>query len=81
MRNTHLVITCDFGLARFDPFRSTSEMLRFKPGIAEDLWVQGHPYKLIGGHSFPKLVEKAAVVDLQSWILEFPCASAGERSN
>ena len=66
VRDTHLMIARDFGLARSYPFGGADKVLCPEARVAKDLWVAGHVYEVIGGHGFPESVEEGAVVNLRT---------------
>ena len=53
MGHAHLMISCDFSVAREDPFAGANKMLRLDARVAQEPDVGGHPNKLLSGHGFP----------------------------
>ncbi len=64
VRYTKLVITRDLVIRSLLPSGSSDKVLCLEQRIADDFGVGGHGDEFIGGHSFPKLVQEGAVVNL-----------------
>ncbi len=64
VRDTKLVITRDLVISSLLPSGSSDKVLCLEQRIADDFGVGGHGDEFIGGHSFPKLVQEGAVVNL-----------------
>lgn len=64
MGDTHLMLTNHLIVTDFSPFLGTDEVLCLDLGVSEDVGVRGYLDEVVGGHSFPKFIQKGAVVNL-----------------